>query len=154
VRIAVDAVVDATPHVTFATATDIGAWPQIISAIQAVDMLTCGPMAVGTRFRETRLMFGRQATEEMTVAELDPPRRFVLTAFNHGTAYRAEHVFEPEDAGTRMTLAFEGRPTTLLARLFTPLGLLFLGTLKRQLEADLADLKREAERRGRQPASP
>ena len=36
---------------------------------------------------------------------------------------------------------------TLLARLLAPLGLLFQGTVKRQLAADLADLAREAERR-------
>ena len=85
----------------------------------------------------------------MTLAQIEPPRRFLLTAFNHGTAFRAEHLFAPEAAGTRTTLVFEGQPATLLARLFTPLGWLFLGTLKRQLELDLADLKREAERRHR-----
>ena len=54
----------------------------------------------------------------MTLAQTDPPRRFLLTAFNHGTAYRAEHLFAPEAAGTRTTLVFEGQPATLLARLF------------------------------------
>ena len=92
-------------------------------------------------------MFGRNATEEMTVAELDPPYRLVLTAFNHGTAYRAEHVLEAEGTGTRLTLIFEGRPVSLAARLFAPLGWMFMGTVKRQLTSDLADLKREAERR-------
>jgi hypothetical protein len=57
------------------------------------------------------------------------------------------HRFEAHGGGTKLELAFEGRPVTLLARLLTPLGLLFQGTVKRQLEADLADLAREAERR-------
>ena len=79
------------------------------TGIERVEILTPGPVAVGTRFRETRIMFGRRATEEMTVAELDPPRRLVLTAYNHGTAYRAEHLFAPEGDGTGLTLIFAGR---------------------------------------------
>ena len=53
-----------------------------------------------------------------------------------------------------LELAFEGRPVTLLARLLAPLGLLFQGTVKRQLAADLADLAREAERRARPELTP
>jgi carbon monoxide dehydrogenase subunit G len=146
-QIAVECSVEAPPDAAFSTAIDISGWPRFISGVQSVELLTPGTVAAGTRFRETRSMFGRQATEDMTVAQIEPPRRFLLTAFNHGTAYRAEHLFAPEAAGTRMTLVFEGRPSTLLARLFAPVGWLFLGTLKRQLERDLADLKREAERR-------
>ena len=149
-KIPVECLVAAPPDIAFAAAIDVSNWPRFISGIQSVAVLTPGPVAAGTRFLETRVMFGRQATEEMTFAEIAPPDRFVLTAFNHGTAYRAEHLFAPEGAETRMTLVFEGRPSTLLSRLFAPLGWLFLGTLKRQLERDLADLKAEAERRHRE----
>lgn len=144
-QIAVKCFVEAPPDAAFSTAIDISNWPRFISGVQSVELLTPGPVAAGTRFRETRSMFGRQASEDMTLAQIEPPRRFLLTAFNHGTAYRAEHLFAPEAAGTRTTLVFEGQTATLLARLFTPLG-----TLKRQLELDLADLKREAQRRHRQ----
>ena len=154
-QVSVDTIVDAPPDVVFQAAADIAGWPAFISGIQSVELLTPGPIAVGTRLRETRVMFGRSATEEMTIAELAPPQRFVLTAFNHGTAYRAEHRFEPMGRQTRLILVFEGRPVRLLARLFTPLGWLFAGTLRRQLAADLADLKGEAERRaGAIPVQP
>jgi carbon monoxide dehydrogenase subunit G len=149
-QIAVECFIEAPPDAVFSTAIDISNWPRFISGVQSVELLTPGPVAVGTRFRETRSMFSRQATEDMTLAQVEPPRRFLFTAFNHGTAYRAEHLFAPEGAGTRTTLIFEGQPATLLARLFAPLGRMFLGTLKRQLESDLADLKLEAERRHRQ----
>jgi carbon monoxide dehydrogenase subunit G len=146
-QVAVEAFINAPPDAAFRTAADIADWPRFISAIDAIEVLSPGAVGVGTRFRETRAMFGRKATEEMTVAAIEPPRRLVLTARNHGTAYRAEHSLAPEGVGTRLTLTFEGRPVTLLARLLVPIGLLFMGTVKRQLESDLADLKREAERR-------
>ncbi|MBX9589472.1 MAG: SRPBCC family protein [Hyphomonadaceae bacterium] len=146
-RIIVDSLVAAPPDTVFAAAVDIADWPRFISGIQKVELLTPGPIAVGTRFRETRIMFGRAATEEMTLAELQPPRRFLLTAFSHGTAYRTGRLFEPHAVGTRVILSFEGQPTTLLARLFAPLATRFKGTVQRHLDADLVDLKREAELR-------
>ena len=149
-QVVVERFIEAPPDAVFSTAIDITNWPRFISGVQSVELLTPGPVAAGTRFRETRSMFGREASEDMTLAQVEPPRRFLFTAFNHGTAYRAEHLFAPEGAGTRTTLIFEGQPVTLLARVFAPLGRLFLGTLKRQLESDLADLNLEAERRHRQ----
>jgi uncharacterized protein YndB with AHSA1/START domain len=143
----VEATAQAPPEAVFAAATDIAGWPRFMSGIAEVELLTPGAVTAGTRFRETRAMFGRRASEEMTVAEMLPPQRLVLTAYNHGTAYRAEHSFQPEAGGTRIALKFEGRPVSLLARLFMPLGVVFMGTVKRQLQADLADLAREAERR-------
>lgn len=144
-RMTVESVIAAPLETVFQLMTDIPRWPRTITAIERVDVLTDGPVAVGTRFRETRRMFGREATEEMTVSELTPPTRFVLTAFNHGTAYRAEHSLAPTNGGTRLTLTFEGIPKTLGARLLMPLGLMMKGTVKKQLAADLADIKRAAE---------
>jgi uncharacterized protein YndB with AHSA1/START domain len=152
-QVRVQSVIAAPPETVFAVATEIARWPEFIAAIERVEVLTPGPVAVGTRFRETRTMFGRSATEEMTVAEIDPPLRLVLTAHNHGTAYRAEHLFAPQGAGTSLTLTFDGRPQSLPARLFAPIGYLMLGTVRRQLASDLADLGREAERRHKQAAA-
>jgi len=105
----------APPDVVFAQVADIERWPQTVRAIEDIELITAGPVRVGTRFRETRTMFGRKAAEEMTVAEFDPPRRFVLTAENHGTRYVATHAVEPVADGSRLVLAFEGVPVTLAA---------------------------------------
>ena len=149
-RIGVETLVEAPPEVVYAAVADIPAWPGYIATIARIELLSSGPVAEGTRFRETRMMFGRPATEEMTVADMAPPHRLVLTAFNHGTAYRAEHLCEPHGEKTRLRLEFEGRPVSLAARVFAPIGLVFLRSVRRHLEADLADLKREAERRHRE----
>lgn len=145
-RIVATCHVDAPPERVFVLATDVARWPELITAIGRVELLTPGPLDVGTRFRESRTMYGREASEEMTVAALEPPRRFVLTAESHGTRYRADHTFEAERGGTRLTLDFEGVPVTLAARLAMPLGWMLRGSVRRHLEQDLADLKRAAER--------
>ena len=151
-RMSVETLIDAPPHGVFAILADLHAWPSVISAI-AGGHAPRRAVAVGTRFRETREMFGRKATEEMTVAEIEPPRRLILTAFNHGTAYRVEHLLAAEGTGTRVTLAFEGRPVATPRRgCCCRLACSFRGTVRRQLASDLADLGREAERRHRDGA--
>jgi len=92
-------------------------------------------------------MFGRTAAEEMTIAEFQPPNRLLLTAFNHGTRYEVDHSFTAAGSGTRLSLRFEGRPVTRLSRFLWPLGRLFAGSVRSQVEKDVADLKREVERR-------
>jgi len=71
-QIAVDFLVDAPIETAFAAVADVGSWAQSIVAIESMAFLTPGSVSVGTRFRETRTMFGRRSSEEMTVAEIVP----------------------------------------------------------------------------------
>lgn len=126
----------------FAALSDPASWPRMIPGILAVEILTPPPVGVGTRFRETRMMHGRRASEEMTIATLEPDRLLVLTAENHGARYRATHVVESLSPDScRLTLAFAGEPVTLIARLLTPLAILMRGAVRRQLAADLDAIK-------------
>lgn len=54
VRLSID--IAANPEEVYAIAMDITRWPQHVSAITATEILSDGPLAVGTVFRETRLM--------------------------------------------------------------------------------------------------
>ncbi len=146
-KISVSQIVHAQPALAFAIATDVKAWPGIISGIETTEILTRDPIGAGTRFRETRRMHGQLATEEMVFAEFDPPSRFVLTAYSHGTRYRATHEFKGAGLATEMTLTFSGRPITRLAYVLSPVAFLFAPLLRRQLASDLADLKRAIETR-------
>ena len=146
-KISVRQLVYAQPALAFAVATDVKAWPGIISGIESTEILTRDPIGAGTRFRETRRMHGTLATEEMVFAEFDPPTRFVLTAYNHGTRYRATHDFKSAGLATEMTLTFSGRPITRMAHVLSPVAFLFAPLLRRQLAGDLADLKRAIETR-------
>ena len=85
----------------FAAATDFAGSVERIGGIEKVEMLSEGPVGLGTRFRETRTMFGREATEEMEVVEFEPPRRYVLGAESHGSRYRTEIRFAETGDGPR-----------------------------------------------------
>ena len=91
-------------------------------------------------------MSGREASEIITIAKLEEPYRYLFSAESHGTAYVTDHVIETlPDVGSRLSVIFSGKAQTVMAHLLMPLGLLFAGSLKKQLMGDLEDLKRAIE---------
>jgi hypothetical protein len=138
--------VAADPAAVFGVVTDIDRFPAIIPEIRRIEKLTPGPVGVGTRFRETRLMFGREATETFEVAEFVPHTRFTMTAMSCGAEYRCEHRFTPDGGGTTLELEIRMRPVTLFAKLMAPLGWLMMGTMKKAIGKDLDAVAAAAER--------
>lgn len=129
-------------------ATDLAGSPQVIRGIDAVEVLTPGPFGAGTRWRETRTMMGRSATEEMTVTAVDPQRSYRVEAASRGAEYVSTFTFTPTaDGGTDVTTTFGGRPTSAVARVLgaitAPLG---RRAVTKALEQDLHDIAVAAER--------
>jgi carbon monoxide dehydrogenase subunit G len=137
----VDRHIAAPPDVVFARASNFGHAPEFISAIVKMDMLTDGPVRVGTRFRETRVMFGREATEEMTVTAFEPPKRYTLSAESHGSRYHTEMSFAPDGQGTRVTMTFAATPVTFMARVMSVLMRVMMKSVVKACVKDLDDLK-------------
>ncbi len=139
--------------------TDLEAMSQHIGGIKQVEILTPGPFAVGTRWRETRVMFGQQATEEMEVTECDEPRGYVAEAHSHGSYYVSKWTFEPTDTGSTETASsepsstlvrmdFSATPESFMAKLMSPLAGVMMKSVVSALNADLEDLARVAEAEG------
>jgi hypothetical protein len=139
----VQRVLSGPPERAFGLAIDLRGAPQRIRAIKRLEVLTEGPVREGTRFRETRVMFGKEATEEMEVVALDPPRAYELLAESHGSRYRTRLSFEPAAGGTRVSARFEAQPLTFVARaLMAVLARPMLKACAKALHADLADIER------------
>lgn len=145
-KIACSEHVDAPVERVFAVASDIERAPEVISAITKMDMLTPGPVGVGTRFRETRIMFGKEATEVMEFTVFDPPRSYTLVADSHGCHYVSTFRFTPEAGGTRVDFEFTGDAHSFGAKVMSAvMGPLMKGTMRKMLAKDLRELKRSAE---------
>lgn len=142
----VDRHVAAPPEIVFARATDFRNAPQFISSIVKMEILTSGPVGAGMRFRETRMMFGQEATEEMTVTTFEPPKRYTLSAESHGSRYHTELTFVPDGQGTRMTMTFQGTPLTLTARIMSVLMKPMMKSVMNACAKDLDDIKAAVER--------
>jgi len=135
----------AAPEDVFLLATDLPGAPGRIRNVLAIELLTDGPVQRGTRYRERRLLLGRENTEVMEVLEFEPPRAFELGVDAMGVRFRTRFSFEPNAAGTLALLHFEARPLTLPARIM--LGAMGgqLSTLEEECARDLDDLKAAAE---------
>jgi hypothetical protein len=145
-RVTVSKDVAAPPERTFALFTDIAGAPGRVTGILKVEMLTPGPTAVGTRWRETRKMFGKEATEEMWVTALEPARRIVVESDSCGARMVSTFTFERTPAGSRVTMDLASTPRTFGAKMFAWLGYLFQGMAKKMIAKDLDDLAKAAEK--------
>lgn len=128
--------------------TDLPNSPSVMTAISSVEILSGGPeFGVGTRWRETRTMFGREATEEMEVRDVDPGRWYTVTAESHGTRYESRfEVFPAGDHACILRMTFAGEPTSTVSRVMSAtVGRLFAGATRKAVEQDLADIASAAE---------
>lgn len=138
----------APPERVFSVFTNLPDAASAIKGIDSIEMLTEGPVGIGTRFRETRTMFGRSATEVMEFVTFDPPRGYALHAQSHGCRYRTSFGFTPEGAGTRVVMTFEGTPLTLGTKIMSFLMRpLMARMIQRCVRQDLSDLKGVCERK-------
>ncbi len=112
--------VDAPSERVWAVLTDLEHSPEVIRAIESVEIHTGTGFDVGTRWMETRTMMGRTASETMEVTALDPGRSYVVEADSSGTHYRSEFVIAPDDGGTTVTMTFDGQPSTLAGGSWRP----------------------------------
>lgn len=141
--------VAAPADVVWQMITDIEHCPQLISGIQSVQRLDDGEgFGVGTRWRETRVMFGRSASEEMTVTAVDPGRSYTTEA-HHGKAhYTSVMSVEPTGDDTCvLSMLFDAETTGMLNKtLGAVVGRLMFSSTRKLMQQDLADIATAAGR--------
>ncbi|OEJ26562.1 polyketide cyclase/dehydrase [Streptomyces agglomeratus] len=125
--------------------TDLEDMPRVLSGVDEVEVLErspAGPFGVGTRWRETRRMLGKQATEEMYVTASEPPVRYVVEADSHGAHYVSEFVLRAEGPGvTAVRMTFTAVPPSGAAGLLAKvLGGLGARAVRKAIAKDLDDV--------------
>jgi len=121
--------------------TDIPDAANRIEGIDSVEMLSEGPFSVGTRWRETRTMMGRAATEEMWVTKADGPHQYQVEAESNGAHYVTRYDFREVDGGTEVTYVFAADTLTTSAKVMSALtGWMIKGSVKKMMQADIDNL--------------
>ncbi|RXI96427.1 polyketide cyclase / dehydrase and lipid transport [Anaerobacillus alkaliphilus] len=111
-------------------------WMQGLVGIERLDE---GPMKVGSEWKETRKMFGKEATEHFEVVELTEPDKIILRCDgSKGTTGKGEFVFTyilaTTNNATEITLNGEINGLTGFSRF---IGKLMVGTFKKACAKDL-----------------
>lgn len=147
-RLEVSRHIDADPGAVWRVITALDSAPATLRGVTSVERLDATGYEVGTRWRETRVMFGKSATEEMRVAEVDPERRTVITSESGTARYRTVFELTPTASGTDLTVAFSGESgpmgaaASVVMTLFAPLA---KRATRKALQHDLEDIAVAAE---------
>ena len=140
--------ISAPPEKVWSVITDIAGAPGTLSGVEAVQLLTDGPYGEGTRWKETRRMFGRSETVEMWVDRAEAPRSTTVKALQGGTDYSTRFNLAPRDGGTDLTVTFGARmlnPNLATRVLVATLGKLGLAATRKAFAKDLAEIAAKAE---------
>jgi len=127
----------------FRTVADIRQFSQAISYITNVEFLSEQKTGVGTRFRETRLMRGREALAVLEVTEHAENDRIRLVCDMHGTVW--DTVFTVRDMGGQVELlmVMEARARKWVSGLMTTLsGALILKAVESDMDTVKVSCKR------------
>lgn len=127
--------------------TDLDGSPQRLSRVESVERLSGPDFGVGTRWRETRVMFGRRASEEMEVTTIEPGSAYTVEAASHGSRYLSVlSVAATGEAESRLTMRFEADPETTIAKVTAAtVGRLFARATRRAIARDLDDIAAAAQ---------
>ncbi|MCL1600441.1 MAG: SRPBCC family protein [Actinomycetia bacterium] len=142
--------VSAPADIVWTIMTDLENSVDTISAIQSVEILSePQAFAVGTKWRETRTMFGKRATEEMWVTEVDPGTSYMVAAESHGARYTTiMKVIATGEDSSRISMNFGAEPTGTMAKVMgATIGKLFESATRKAIAHDLDDIAAAAEAR-------
>lgn len=127
----------APPERVWAVLADVERWPEHIPTVTTAQRLDDGPLHVGAR---TRLKQPKLSEAVWTVTELVENRSFTWVSKSPGVTISAEHLVEPHENGTRLTLSL------LLTGPLAGFGWLLTRSMtRRYVAAEAASIKKAAE---------
>ena len=143
-RTEVQRTIAAPADLVFAAVADVEHFARAVEDIERVEFVSETRAGLGTRFRETRVMRGREATVELEITEFAPPERVRFLSEAGGVQW--DTVFEVTAAGdgsTRLSMVMEATPLTFMARLFMPL---MKGMVRKAIASDMDAVEAYCER--------
>lgn len=130
--------------------TDIKHSQEMITGIIGLEILNQPEnQLIGLKWKETRLMFGKEATEIMWITDAVDQQFYRTRAESHGSVYISELSVTEKETGTVLTMGFSGKAQTVLMKCLSVLMTPFMkGSMIKMLDKDLADIKHFVEKKG------
>ncbi len=140
--------IKASRPAVWAALADIEHSPAIISGIKKIEIVDKPASGlVGLRWRETRILFGEEATVEKWITEVVENEFYRTRAEDKGFVFITTVRLAEGGGGIVVTSSHDSQPQTLAAKLQAiPMGLFFKGVIRKAILQDLADVKAAVER--------
>lgn len=143
----VSELIDAPRERVWDIITDVDNWSDLISGIIDVEVLDRPAEGViGLKWREKRVLFGKEATETMWISDAVPGQWYETMAHNHGAIYTTRVSVDDEGGKSRLSMTFTAAGTTVFSKMMSSMGFLFNGTIRKALQQDLREIRAFAER--------
>lgn len=134
--------INAPVEEVFSCIADTSKFKEAIPHIVKVEMLSEQTTGNGTRFRETRLMNGREASTELEFSDYVQNEQVRAVADSGGaiwdTLFTTENIGSDEAPKTKLTLVMEARAYKLMAKIVTPF---IKGIVQKAVEEDMDSVK-------------
>ena len=119
-KIAASVHVDAPKEVIWKIITDVDNWEKNITAIESIEILERhDDNFIGLKWKETRTMFGKKATEIMWITHAEENSFYKTRAESHGAIYITTISITEKDNGCDLAFEFNGQPQSFGAKLMT-----------------------------------
>ena len=137
----------ASKEAVWAVITNIAGAAENIRGIEQVEILEQPSEGfVGLKWRETRLMMGKSATEDMWITEAVENDHYIARAESHGFVYLSTLRVGDLGDGCTLTMMHDSQAQGIIGKLIgAPMALLFRGMMRKAFLKDLADIKAVAE---------
>lgn len=140
-QIQAESIIPASKSKCFEAFSDLATLSEKVKAITKIEILTSGNIGVGTKFKETRVMFGKESSEVMEITMFEPDSHIREEAHSGGMHYISDWRFEEKDGRTLVSITFNTKAETTIAKIMSPLFFFMAGSLKKAFVTDLADMK-------------
>ncbi|HSI66718.1 MAG TPA: SRPBCC family protein [Planococcus sp. (in: firmicutes)] len=130
--------IDAPVETVFAITTDFAHSPMIMANVMKTEMLTEGPMQVGTQVKEVRNVRGKEVETVLVVTEFMPNETFTVRSESAGMTVEYQYLFKAEESGTTVDFTGSLHSKGLKNALIKPL---FEKVLKKEDKDHLISLK-------------
>ena len=129
----------------FQTISDVRNFSKAVPHIVRIEFLSDQKAGVGTRFRETRLMNGKEQAVELEVAEFVENSRVRMLSDAGGTLWDSVFTVEQHGEDVLMRLVMTAKPHHLPARM---MNWLIWGFVSKGVHADMDSVKHYCEENG------
>jgi hypothetical protein len=137
-RITVPRTIDASLDMVYKTISNISIYSKAVSNIKKFEFISDIQSGVGTRFRETRLMKGREVTTELEVTEYIENDHIRMVADSHGTVWDSVFFVKSVEGYTELKLTMDAKAYKLLPKL---MNTIMKGLIKKGVEKDMDAVK-------------
>ena len=137
--------INAPIDMVFKTVADIGNFSKAIPGIVKVEFLSEQQSGVGTRFYETRLMKGKEASTELEVTEYVENEHVRIVSDTHGTVWDTIFTVEPAGESVKLEMTMDARAYKLMPKLMNSL---VMKMISNAIESDMDSVKHYCETRG------